>query len=216
MKKTACLTLFLIFLLSGCSAKGAELSRRLVIEAIGIDKKEEGYALTLQTLDTHSAGTGSDASAGDNLVKIYVFEGESVGEALSGITEATGLLPLFSQTRIIVLGKACAETDIFAALDFFLREYNIRSDILIAAAQNDAGEIVSTDLGDSVPDAVILEDSINYGEENGLCVSMPLYKFINYALSETDAAFGPVVSLRDAENPQKKEPHITGTGHSVR
>lgn len=183
----------------------------LVIEAIGVDKIDGVVAVSLQTLDTHSAGTGSDASAGGDLVKLYVFTGQSVGEALSQVQSATGLEPLYSQARIIVLGMDTAKENISEALDFFLKENNVRSDILIAVAESEAYKIVTADLGSSVPDAVIIEDTLNYGSDNGFCPAVELYKFMNLALSETDTAFCPVIGLEDAAEPELKEPRVLGT-----
>lgn len=201
----------LIFLSSCSYITGVELSRRLIIEAIGIDKKDGVIAVTLQALDTHSAGIGSDASSGGDLVKLYVFTGQSVGEALAQVQSTTGLMPLYSQARIIVLGLELAKEDISEPLDFFLRENNVRSDILIAVAENEAYKIVTANLGSSLPDAVIIEDALNYGNRNGFCPNIELYKFMNLALSETDTAFCPIIGLKSAADPELEETNIIGT-----
>jgi len=213
MKKTLIIIIIIsLIALPSCSVvKGVELSRRLIIEAIGIDKRDGVTAVTLQTLDTHSAGTGSDPSSGGDLVKLYVFTGRSVGEALSQVQSATGLTPLYSQARVLVLGMELAKDNISESVDFFLREYNARSDILIAVAEEEAYKIVSADLGSSVPDATIIEDALNYGSDNGFCYSVALYKFMNLVLSATDIAYCPIIGLEDSADPEIKEPKISGT-----
>lgn len=199
-------------LLPACGAvEGKELSQRLIIEAIGIDKSSDGVRITLQTLDTHTLGTGSDPNESEKITGIYSLSGETVGQALSRTESVTGLSPLYSQARMIVLGKDLAMDNVSEPLDFFLREYNARSDILIAVAAEKAEDIVSADLGEAVADAVVLEDAVTAGSDNGRNVFVPLYQFMNLILTETDTAYCPVIELRDAPITDRQEIYISGT-----
>lgn len=204
--------LLALLLLPACGAvEGKELSQRLIIEAIGIDKSSDGVRITLQTLDTHTLGTGSDPNESEKITGIYSLSGETVGQALSRTESVTGLSPLYSQARMIVLGKDLAMDNVSEPLDFFLREYNARSDILIAVAAEKAEDIVSADLGEAVADAVVLEDAVTAGSDNGRNVFVPLYQFMNLILTETDTAYCPVIELRDAPITNRQEIYISGT-----
>lgn len=201
-----------LLLFSACgTVEGKELSQRLIIEAIGIDKSGDGVKITLQTLDTHTLGTGSDPNETEKITGIYSFEGETVGGALSDAQSITGLSPLYSQARMIVLGNSLARDNVSQPLDFFLREYNARSDILIAVAAGNAADIVSADLGEAVADAVVLEDAVTAGSENGRNARVPLYQFMNLILTETDSAYCPVIELKEAEYSDRKEVSVSGT-----
>lgn len=197
----------------GCGVfpTGAELSKRLIVEAIGIDEADGVYTVTLQTLDTHSAGEGSDPNESGSVTRIFRFTGKTVAEALAGIPAATGLTPLYSQARILVLGKSAAEENVRAALDFFLREYHTRSDILLATAGQSAEEIVRADLGSSAPDALILEDAILRAAEKGEACAVKLYRFMNLMYTETDTPFCPVVELRASAEEDLQEPVLGRT-----
>ena len=44
------LTLFMMFLLTGCSDQ-QQIYQKLIVQGIGIDKSEVGYSITIQDLD---------------------------------------------------------------------------------------------------------------------------------------------------------------------
>ena len=199
-------------LLCGCVPRGTELSKRLIVEAVGLDAAPDGgYAVTLQTLDLHAAGTGSDPGQARNVTRLWRFTGESVGAALARIPAATGLVPLYSQARLLVLGRSLDARPPRETLDFFLREYNVRDDILLAAAEGDAAELLAADLGAAQPGAAVLEDTLLRAEEAGVAPAVRLYRFADLLYTETDAAFCPVLGVRDAPEPDTKEPFLCGT-----
>ena len=190
----------LIYFLHGCAwPQGTELSKRLIVEAIGVDLEDGKYTVTLQALDAHTAGKSNDPNENSGRTRLCSFTGATVGEALAGVAAATGLIPLYSQARVLVLGRRLAEQDLSAPLDFFLREYHTRSDILIALADATAADVLAADPGGSVPGAVLLEEALLTGSENGDCCAVKLYRFIGLLLSETDTAYCPVVRLRSEE-----------------
>ena len=209
---SAALILLLLAMLSGCAApRGEELSKRLIVEAIGIDYADEEYIVTLQALDTHSAGGGTDPNEKGDATAFRRYTGKTVAEALTGVTPATGLTPLYSQARILVFGKELAARDLSEPLDFFLREYHTRSDILIAVADSTAEDLLRADLGDSAPDAVILEEAVTQSSENGDGCAVKLYRFMDLLFSDTDTAYCPVISLQPGAAEKLQEPLLGKT-----
>ncbi len=208
---SALLCAFAVLFLQSCGwPQGVELGKRLIVEAVGIDLENGLYAVTLQALDT-AAGGNSDTDKGGSHTRIYRFTGKTVGEALAKAPAATGLTPLYSQARLVVLGRKLAETDAAAPLDFFRREYNTRSDVLLAVGEPDAADIVRADLGSGVPDAVILEDAVLCGSENGACCKVKLFRFMNLLYSPTDTAYCPLVRLKNAPDGSFLEPDVCET-----
>ena len=199
-----------LLLTGGCSVKGTELSRRLIVEAIGLDLTAQGVRVTLEALDAHTAGGGEKTEGGDE-TKLLRFEGATVGQALSQIAPQTGLSPLLSQARVLVLGRALAETDLTDALDVFLRQYNVRSDILLCMAEGEAETVVTAGFGKGVPGARVLEEAIQEGQSAGVCVAAALYEFINRSRTKTDAAYCPVIAVRDDAYGEAKTPVFSGT-----
>ena len=200
---------FLFFSLCGC-AKTAELGDRLIIEALGIDTDETGYTVTVQALDTGAGGSGEGRSSAET-TKIYNFFGSSAAEALSSAAARTGLEPFYSHARFLILGKDAAEKDAAEILDFFLRRRSVRADILIAAAEGKAADVVCADVADGISDASAIERELLIGNENGENTVMRFFRFADMLFSEDETAYCPVISVRNSAYGEKKEVRIVGT-----
>ncbi len=197
---------------SGCSEiEIVELNERLIIEAIGIDEENGKYKVTIEGLDSFTAGSDSNSISGEELTKCYLFEGETIGMAMNSISIITGQIPLFSQTRVLILGKNTAKNKLSEVLDFFRREYTTRTDILIAVAADKASDVITADFGKNVSAGNLLEAAIESYEHTGTSAYTPLYRFLNSAMSETDAAFCPVVGIKKNIYTDKYEVTVPGT-----
>ncbi|MBQ6066431.1 MAG: hypothetical protein IJK89_06380 [Clostridia bacterium] len=184
-------------LLSGCSfRRPPELSERLIIEAIGVDKTETGFAVTVQSLNDLAVGADEGTPEG-GVTKCCTLYGTTVAEALASVSEETGLSPLYSQARLLVLGYETARDALPEALDFFLRGQNTRADIAVAVAARSAAEIAAADFGKDRVGADVLTDMLEAGEENGTAIGVPLYRFMDLLLSETDAAYCPLLAVKE-------------------
>ncbi len=201
-----------VFLALGAgSVRGAELSKRMIVEAVGLDYENGEYLVTLQALDTHAAGAGTDPNEKGGVARCYRFAGATPAQALAQIPAATGLTPLYSQARLIVLGPSVYERDVSAPLDFFTRGCHTRGDVLLAAAVGDAGALLEADFGSTVPGAAVLEDAITAGAADGDCCETRLGAFENLLFSGADAAFCPLIGTRDTPERGIKTPWVAGT-----
>ena len=118
MKKLLSLILIpTLLFLPGCGLHLTELSDRLIIEAIGIDRTEGGFTVTVQALDNLAVGIDEGVPE-SGVTKCYTFHGTTVGEAFSRIGAQTGLSPLYSQARLLLLGYPTAEQNLCETLDF--------------------------------------------------------------------------------------------------
>ena len=200
LKKNLCLFLAAaLTVLPGCAGeRPPELSRRLIIEAVGVDRTDAGFAVTVQTLDSIAVGT-DEGTPESGVTKCYTFHGTTIGEAFSAVSAETGLTPLYSQARLLILGFETARDSLCEALDFFLRAQNARADIPVAVAEHTAAELVTADFGKNRVGADLLEDAIRSGEDNGAALGVPLYRFIDLALGETDAAYCPLLGVTENE-----------------
>lgn len=183
--------------------RGVEINDRLIIEAIGIDRDEAGWAVTVQTLDSASAGTGENALGGERLTETRTVTGLTVADALSRLAFLTGYSPLFSQAKLLILGRSAANGDLLSVLDVFVRQYNTRSDILVAAAKDSAGDILRADFGPNVIGAKVAQNAVLSGKDTGRTAAVPLYRFMALYRSETDCAYCPVLAAaKDREDPE--------------
>ncbi len=213
MKKfTAILIIVSLLLLSSCSSiEIVELNERLIIEAIGIDYENGTYKVTIEGLDSFSAGTDSDSISAPSLTKCYLFEGETIGMAMNSISVVTGQIPLFSQARILILGFSAATENLSEILDFFRREYTTRTDILFAVAKNNAADVVSADFGKNISAGNILQAAVQSYKHTGRNTHTPLYSFLSSVMGETDSSYCPVIDIKDNAYKNGKEVYFTGT-----
>ncbi len=211
MKRLLCLLLSL-FLFGGCSNIGAaELGDRLIIEAIGIDSSENGFEITVLTLNTQQSGSANSTDTPDGVAKTFSAKAETLAAAFAEIDLVSGQYPLYSQARVIILGKELAENAPIAALNYFIREYTTRDDILLAVASGHAKEIISVDFGDNVLASKTIHSVLQSGEINGMTVTMPLYRFVSNLLNETDTAFLPILQVRKDTNSKDDSLRVVGT-----
>ncbi len=63
----------LLFFFTGCY-NYRELNQLAITSAIGIDKTEDGYKVTVQVINTQKQGSGSNSSG--EQPKIFVYENE--------------------------------------------------------------------------------------------------------------------------------------------
>ena len=206
------LVIITILILSSCNEiEIIELNERLIIEAIGIDYEDGKYLVTIEGLDSFSAGSDSSSISASSLTKCYLFEGESIGMAMNSISVITGQIPLFSQARILVLGLDTAKEKLSEVLDFFRREYTTRTDILLAVAAGKASQVVSADFGKNISAGSILQAAVQSYKHTGRNVYTPLYRFLNSVMGETDSAYCPVIDIKDNAYDDGKQVFLDGT-----
>lgn len=206
------LLLILCVLLSACDEiEITELNERLIIEAIGIDYEDGIYKVTIEGLDSFTAGSDTNSISSGRLTKCYMFQGETIGMAMNDISRVTGQIPLFSQARVLIIGFDTAENRLSEVLDFFRREYTTRTDILVAVAEKKASETVSADFGENVSAGNIIEAGLLSWRHTGKCAYTPLYRFLNSLMGETDSAFCPLISVKKNKFSDKNEVSLGGT-----
>ncbi len=199
-RKQICIFILIIlpFCISACrNTAGVELGDRLIMEAIGIDAENGLVELTIQALALGETGPDGNQTKHRTLR----VSGVSVGEALSGIGAKTGLVPMYSQTRVLLFGEKTAKTGLQKLLDFFLREAGVRGDMLVAVASGKAGDIFAEETSGESVTAERIGEILTKGSYGGTCVKTELYRFLSLYQSESDSAFCPVLSkIQNDEN----------------
>lgn len=187
-----------------------DIRNRLVIQGIGIDLEEDGtYTVTLQAIDTNSSEAASADSASQPSLKTYKLTGDTVYTAIKTVTEKEGKIPLYSQNRIILIGKSITEEKMDDVIDFFVRDVENGGTVYIAAAEKTASEILEAKNGNEYISARTLEKSIESYEYDAKIFSTQLYELINRYNSGTKDFAMPLFSLK--EDGEEKTVEITGT-----
>lgn len=119
--------------MTGCWSS-REISELAIATAIGIDKVEDGYLVTVQLINPGEVA--SERATNRTVVTTYRTTGETVFEALRRITLETPRKVYLSHLRLLVLGEEFAKDGIGKALDFFSRDHEMRTDYFILVAKD--------------------------------------------------------------------------------
>lgn len=187
-----------------------DIRNRLVIQGIGIDIEDDGkYSVTIQAIDTNAQAATSSDGASQPPLKAYQVKGDTIYTAIKSVTETEGKIPLYSQNRIIILGKSITEENMADVIDFFVRDVENSSSVYVAAAEKTAGEILNAKNGEEYISARSIETGISSYEYDARIFNMQLYDLINRYNSSTKDFAMPLLSLKEKED--EKSVEISGT-----
>lgn len=213
MRKT--LIVILVFLLAFYTFNSEEIYKkdirnRLVIQGIGIDiEDDKKYSVTIQAIDTNAQSATSSDGASQPPLKTYKTKGDTIYTALKSVTETEGKIPLYSQNRIIILGKSITEENMSDVIDFFVRDVENSSSVYIAAAEKTAGEILEAKNGQEYISARSIETGISSYEYDARIFELQLFDLINRYNSGTKDFAMPLLSLKEEKG--EKSVEISGT-----
>ncbi|MGE7689908.1 Ger(x)C family spore germination protein [Lysinibacillus sp. NPDC097214] len=140
--KAICLLMILTLLLSGCWSK-RELNELAIVAALGIDKVDNEFDITVQVVDPGEISSKRPTS-GRSPVITYHSKGKTVFEAIRKMTTVTARKLYFSHLQIVVLGDELAKEGIGKPLDLISRDHEFRNDFdVIVAHDATADEVLN-------------------------------------------------------------------------
>lgn len=133
MKKII-IILFATFFLTGCwSSK--ELNEIAIVNAIGIDLKDDEYVVSAQVMNPKKESAGTKGDQTDSIV--YTGRGKSILESLRNITlEAPKRLNV-SHLELLIINEDAARKGVDKIADQFLRESETRNECILLVTEDD-------------------------------------------------------------------------------
>ncbi|MET3699641.1 spore germination protein KC [Bacillus oleivorans] len=131
-----CLSLFMM--VTGCWNR-RELNDLAIAVALGIDKVDEQYLLTVQIVNP---GEIAARQGGGRSTPVVVFQekGETLFESLRKITTNSPRKVYLAHLRMLVFGEEFAKEGIRNTMDFISRDHEIRPDFYFAVAKDSRAE----------------------------------------------------------------------------
>lgn len=213
MRKGTLILLSVILAIFGFNEKEIykkDIRNRLVIQGIGIDMETDGlYTVTLQAIDTNAQTSVSSDGASEPPVRVYKVRGNTIYTAMKSVIETEGKSPLYSQNRIIILGKSVIKENMEDVIDFFVRDVENGASIYIAAAENTAAEILKAKAGEEYVTARTISSTIGAYEYDARIFGTQIYGLINRYNSGTKDFAIPLLSVTEYDGKQNVE--IIGT-----
>ncbi|TVY09008.1 Ger(x)C family spore germination protein [Paenibacillus cremeus] len=133
------LLIMVSLLLSGCWDH-RELNELGITLAGGIDKSEQGYTVTVQTIDPSQMGRNR---AGERSPVItYASTGTSINEILAKLTAKLPRESYGSHMRFAVISEQAAKAGLTDSLDFIFRNFEMRPDFYLVVAKGYSAQAV--------------------------------------------------------------------------
>lgn len=146
MIRRAALFLALTLLMTGCWSR-TEINELVFPLAIGIDRTENGYRMTIQVA---SPPKGEQGGAGG--FWLQQTERPTVDEAAHILQLQSGSRPHWSHLALVVFGRSLAEEGVAPVLDYLVRVLELRETAMIAVAHGNASDVLAGRLaGQSIP-----------------------------------------------------------------
>jgi spore germination protein KC len=127
------LIILLTIFLTGCWSSH-EVNTLAIAVCIGIDKTENGYQVTEQVLNPRAIA--SKKATAESPVAIYTAEGDDLAEIVRRFTTQSSRILYNADLRMVVIGEDVAKDGIQNILDYFLRNYEYRTDFYFVIAKN--------------------------------------------------------------------------------
>ncbi|WP_078427225.1 Ger(x)C family spore germination protein [Alkalihalobacterium alkalinitrilicum] len=148
MKRPFKVAIFILIVLysSGCWDQ-RELNDLGIATAIGVDQSADGLILSVQVINPGQVATGGNVgiSPFDSTVTTYTAEGKGFFETLRKLTKEVPRKIYLSHLRMIVFGEEFAREGLYPAIDFLVRDHEMRIDFyLVVAKDMQARDILTT------------------------------------------------------------------------
>ncbi len=123
----------------------SEITNRVVVTAVGIDKGEDGGChLSVQAIETMKT-SGSLSEQQDNATQVYEIDGQSVAGAMQTFATDTGRDTYILHNRVIALGMETVRSRTLPSLlDYFMRNHESRPMVNLVICRGKASGLLNT------------------------------------------------------------------------
>lgn len=183
MKKLLILISFLTLFLCGCQSD-QEINNLSIVNAIGIDLKNNKYEVSIQILNLIK----NDSDEQNNLEKssFYTSIGNNISEALSNITLKSPKKLYLGHLKLLIVSDTLAKSDINKISDYFLRNPSVSKNFTVLLSKDSKPEDILKNLksDNSFPTGNILGSVEISSTIQGSSNNIKFIKFMQDLVSE--------------------------------
>lgn len=119
-----------------------ELTDLSFISAVGIDKAEDGYKVSIQAINVSEVAAGQQGASGNSApTVVYSTTGDTIFEAFRKMTKVVPRKIFFPHTDIIVISEKFARDEgINKVFDWFERDHEFRTNVQVIIARDTEAE----------------------------------------------------------------------------
>ncbi len=181
---------------SGC-IRSVQLNERAIVQAVGLDKEEDGYALTLQLFDPE-AGEETATSGG----KILHVKGKTISEAMRNANLQQGQEIFYGHTKLILFGDTIAREGIAAAVDTFNSNPQFRPGMDMLVTDGKASQVLAKPLDQTILPVLSTKMMLEGYRDNGKVIRSQLRGVAASLENQATGSYLPIAAASaDEQNP---------------
>ena len=202
------IVLLLALFISGCRDR-YDVDELAIVIGLGVDRVRgsEPILLTVQVVNTAAVKSpGAEGGSQTNPVILLSSQGKSLLEASRNLTKISSHRIYFPHTKIIVLGKNLAESDISETMDYIARSRDFRRTNPIVVAERTAREILEAKMDmDKLPALGV--NNMLTSKEQTFVYPINTNDFMLYLKTDIGVSYAPLMQLksRNQESSPKLE-----------
>lgn len=182
-------------LLCGCSPD-TDISKRLIVHAVGIDKAEDGqYQVSLQIFSPSGSGSDTPLDPSQANMKVISGKGKNVQEGVRECENIMGSSAFIGHNRLIIFGSSVYDEDMDKLLGWFKKENANYLGVTVAYAENSAKEVLSVPLTDGSSTIENVNDIIRFAKDKGIAEKGDLLTLMNKLNESGGNGVAPVLSV---------------------
>ena len=199
MKLWAALCALILFTFFSNDFGLTDLQKTAIVLAAGIDRGEDGFALTAQV----AVPKGSDRTTGGTSSVELTGSGETIADCLADLYGKTGWVPKLVFCDLILLGEGALREDVFDCLDYFLRNEYIPDSCYLAACEGSAREMLSSQSAvDDTSSLALSKLFSRAAERSGQVMTATLRQFAIGYFGASRSGYMPYVRAQAQEGAQ--------------
>lgn len=176
----------------------SKLNMRVIVTAIGVDKTDDEYEVTLQIVMPKSSAEQSGGTASLGFIS---EKGKSVSEGIQKVAYKIGKTAGLSHVSTLIVGKSMLDGNLAKELDFFVRNTELNSVVMLLISPKSAKEMITQTKSLEINEAIRLQKVFVYKQSSLNGLMMPIEEFINNSLclSASSAASGILITNEGEE-----------------
>lgn len=190
------ITMILIILsalfLTSCG-RPAEVQRRIVVHALGIDPLEDGYEVSYQVF-SGKAPDGAPVDADESTVVTLLAQGRTLYETEESLRLQTGKEVFLGDAELIVINSELADAPMEEFLGYF-KDSDIYLGVNVIYCKGSAAETIGSKLRQGSATAILLRSVVEEAVRNSRAMNSRIIELYNALEQDNEAVAVPVLSL---------------------
>ena len=169
-----------------------DVQKTAIVMAVGIDREDDTFIVTSEIAIPQSSKQGKASETVQLLSR-----GKTVADAFKEINAKTGWYPKLVFCRLIILGEKAAQSNVFDALDYFLRNEYFSDNCMLATCDGLAADLLNTTALVDPSGSVAMEKVLSTHAQNvGTVLPSTLREFSIGYFSDSRCGFLPILKTQ--------------------